>query len=129
MIGSSMGGTAALQHACHANRVLAFGPRVDLRTTHGSFVPTASQRACLDAVHASLEAMRGSVAVHAGLGNLVDMHQAGLVSGARGVTLETHDTFHHNVPMYLEREGLLVTLFKQELLELLTPSAGAHDVK
>ena len=44
MVGSSMGGCAALMHAHHANEVLAFGPRVDLERTHGSYVPEAAKR-------------------------------------------------------------------------------------
>jgi hypothetical protein len=31
MVGSSMGGSAALMHARHAHEVIAFGPRVDLQ--------------------------------------------------------------------------------------------------
>jgi hypothetical protein len=36
----------------------------------------------------------------------------------RAVVVVEHDTFHHNVPMHLEREGLLVPLLKRELVEL-----------
>ncbi|EOD05434.1 hypothetical protein EMIHUDRAFT_199173 [Emiliania huxleyi CCMP1516] len=47
------------------------------------------------------------------------MMQARLVAHAPGLALHEHDTFHHNVPMFLEREGLLVPLLKRELLALL----------
>ena len=57
--------------------------------------------------------------VHVGAGNAVDMMQARLVAHAPGLDLHEHDTFHHNVPMFLEREGLLVPLLKRELLALL----------
>ena len=120
MISSSMGATAALQHAALADRVLAFGPRAALHSTHGSFVPEHAQRACADAIRRALEAARRSVAVHVGTGNLLDMQQAGLVRGMPGVEVAEHDTFHHNVPMHLEREGL----FKRELLTLLQPRAA-----
>ena len=158
MLGSSMGATAALQHAHRAARVLAFGPRVDLRRSHGSFVPVAAKHACaqaidraletaLEAVHAREQASGGGtakggtgiggigsiggtgtgtrggtgvgrVAVHVGSGNLEDMTQAARVRGRRAVVVVEHDTFHHNVPMHLEREGLLVPLLKRELFEL-----------
>ena len=78
MVGSSMGGAAALMHAHHAHEVLAFGPRVDLERTHGSYVPDAAKRACASGVHASLRAMRGHATVHVGSGNAVDVMQARL---------------------------------------------------
>lgn len=48
----------------------------------------------------------------------------GMVCGLRlatghGASVVHHDTFQHNVPMHLEREGMLVPLFKRELLQLL----------
>ena len=73
-----------------------------------------------DVYRRALEAARRSVAVHVGTGNLLDMQQAGLVRGMPGVEVAEHDTFHHNVPMHLEREGL----FKRELLTLLQPRAA-----
>ena len=142
MLGSSMGATAALQHAHRAARVLAFGPRVDLRRSHGSFVPDAAKNACAQAIDRALEQHArehasgggtanggtgtsgndgtgvGRVAVHVGSGNLEDMTQAARVRGRRAVVVVEHDTFHHNVPMHLEREGLLVPLLKRELVEL-----------
>lgn len=122
MVGSSMGATAALMHAHLAHRCLAFGPRVDLRRTHGSYVPDCAKRACSDAVDRSLRGLGGaSVAVHVGRQNAVDVMQADVVRGLEHVTVVEHETFHHNVPMYLEREGGLVPLLKSELLELLRP--------
>ena len=38
------------------------------------------------------------------------------------VAVVEHDTFHHNVPMFLEREGGLVPLLKRTLLALLRPA-------
>ena len=45
--------------------------------------------------------------------------QAQAQAQAEVIRVVTHGTFHHNVPMYLEREGQLVPLFKRELLRLL----------
>ena len=42
-------------------------------------------------------------------------------SAGTGAMIVEHATFHHNVPMYLEREGLLVRLFKSECEALLRP--------
>jgi hypothetical protein len=38
--------------------------------------------------------------------------------------VEYHDTFHHNLPMNLERSGALSVLVKRELLSLLLAVAG-----
>eukprot|EP01046_Picozoa_sp_COSAG06_P015786 COSAG06_NODE_1023_length_11042_cov_2.398337_1_plen_2013_part_00 len=120
IVGSSMGATAALLHARCAQRVLAFGPRVDLELTHGSFLAPYQRAACNDRVMDALKEMtHADVSVHVGAGNLEDVLQARLISGLRSVRVEHHDTFHHNVPMYLEREGLLVPLLKRELLALM----------
>jgi leucine-rich repeat protein SHOC2 len=126
-----MGGTAALTHAHLADRTLAFGPRVDLRATHGAYLPQEAHSRCAEAIGGSLRRMRdassrsrargpGTAAVHVGAGNAVDCLQLGLVGGRDGVEAVEWDTFHHNVPMYLEREGQLVPLVKRELLGLLT---------
>jgi len=124
MVGSSMGGTAALTHSALAHRVLAFGPRVDLTHTHGSYVDTGARRACMDRIHATLGRDMGlKVTVHVGSGNLEDVLQAGRVEG-HGVTVTAHDTFHHNVPMYLQREGRLVPLIKRTLVALLLEGDG-----
>ena len=56
-----MGATAVLQHAQLADRAIAFGPRVDLRHTHGSFVPESSQSACAAAVGRALSQVSQSV--------------------------------------------------------------------
>ena len=100
----------------------ALGPRVDLDLTHGACVPAEPRRACTARVRHALAVMHargGRAAVHVGAGNAVDMMQARLVAHAPGLALHEHDTFHHNVPMFLEREGLLVPLLKRELLALL----------
>ncbi|EOD05436.1 Hypothetical protein EMIHUDRAFT_448659 [Emiliania huxleyi CCMP1516] len=122
LVGSSMGGTAALLHAHLGHRAVSFGPRVDLDLTHGAHVPAEPRRACTARVRHALAVMHargGRAAVHVGAGNAVDMMQARLVAHAPGLALHEHDTFHHNVPMFLEREGLLVPLLKRELLALL----------
>jgi hypothetical protein len=70
------------------------------------------------------------VAVHVGAENLEDVLQAQQVQAAAGgqpgagVEVVQYNTFHHNVPMYLEREGMLVPLFKRELLALLLQTGG-----
>ena len=122
LVGSSMGATAVLQHAQRADRVLAFGPRLDLRLTHGSFVAERAKGSCASAISAALDETRGSVAVHVGGGNLEDMTQARALRGRRGVVVVEHDTFHHNIPMFLEREQALVPLLKRELVEMMRPT-------
>ena len=116
VVGSSMGGTAALAHAGCGHRVLAFGPRVDLSRTHGSYLPVAQREALRRAVRGGVAAhsgRRGSVQVHVGAGNLEDVLQADRVRGEAAVEVREHDTFQHNVPMHLEREGKLVPLVKR----------------
>ena len=61
--GSSMGATAALQHATLGDRVIAFGPRVDLELTHGAYVPEVVRRGCRRALDASLQRMKGTADV------------------------------------------------------------------
>ena len=101
--------------------MLAFGPRVDLARTHGSYLPAAVQKACsadmLNSVASKPQSCK--VTVHVGEGNLEDVLQAGRLRGLDGVSVVEHDTFHHNVPMHLEREGALVPLLKRELIALL----------
>eukprot|EP00966_Prymnesium_polylepis_P238797 5522883-Prymnesium_polylepis.1 len=82
-----MGATAALQHAHLGSRTLAFGPRVDLRATHGSFVPPDACAACARAIESALGAAGGTVAVHVGEANLEDMGQAALLRSAPCVRL------------------------------------------
>ena len=51
-----------------------------------------------------------------------DVHAGGPRSCAGSIAWPSfveHPTFHHNVPMFLEREDELVPLLKRELLELL----------
>ena len=123
IVGSSMGATAALQHCSLAARTLSFAPRVDLALSHGSFVPVAARAACLEAVaNATAKSCPGSVVVHVGTGNHVDMAQAATVRDAPNVRVVEHETFHHNVPAYLEGEGELVSLLKAEILSVLRGS-------
>ena len=131
IVGSSMGATAALMHANLAHRVLAFGPRIDLEHTHGSFLDPSLRAACTDQVMCALQRIGGdeskvnpTVSVHVGAGNLEDVLQARLVERLSAVRVVQHDTFQHNVPMHLEREGLLVPLLKQELLALMLETDG-----
>ena len=123
MVGSSMGGTAALIHAHLAHRVLSFGPKTDLWHCHGAYLPDGAKRACTDAIRSSLERAGATatttVALHVGGSNLEDVQQASRLRGMAGVIIVEHDTFHHNVPMHLEREGLLVPIFKREAAALL----------
>ena len=65
--------------------------------------------------------------MHVGAGNAVDVMQAEQVKGIGGLRVAEHPTFHHNVPMFLEREGQLVPLLKRALLRLLRPREGEQD--
>ena len=63
-----------------------------------------------------------AVVVHVGAGNLEDVLQAEhacKMAPPGAIKVIRHDTFHHNIPMFLEREQKLVPLFKRELMELL----------
>lgn len=59
------------------------------------------------------------ISVHVGGENLEDVLQVERVEQIEGVHVVHHPTFHHNVPMFLEREGALVPLFKKEVLALM----------
>ena len=123
IVGSSMGATAALQHAALAARALAFAPRVDLALSHGSFVPGSSREACLKAItHSTITSPAGSIVVHVGTGNHVDMAQVATVRQAPAVHVVEHETFHHNVPAHLEGQGELVPMLKAEALHVLRTS-------
>ena len=74
--------------------------------------------------HADLTGKQPAVSVHVGAGNLEDVLQARLLEGLSVVRIVQHDTFQHNVPMHLEREGLLVPLLKRELLALMLTTKG-----
>jgi acyl-CoA synthetase (AMP-forming)/AMP-acid ligase II/Leucine-rich repeat (LRR) protein len=90
IIGSSMGATGALLHATLGQRVLAFGPRVNLELTHGSFLPAAVRRACTDAVLGALsqtDARGAKVSVHVGKSSLDETLQARLVDHLPGVAV------------------------------------------
>ena len=151
MIGSSMGGTAALVHAKLATRVISFGPKTELERCHGSFLPEGARRACHEAIVANTARSQSrSITIHVGSGNLEDVLQAERVaqrtpptqlhssspsilitasspSRVSCASIIEHDTFHHNVPMYLEREGMLVGLFKSECEALLRPELVQLD--
>jgi len=123
MVGSSMGATASLQHAALAARALSFAPRVDLALSHGAFIPAVARIACLTAIaDAVASAAQGSVAVHVGMGNHVDMAQVDTIPKKASVHVVAHETFHHNVPAYLEGMGELVPLLKAEALRALKES-------
>ena len=119
LVGSSMGASAALLHAHLGCRALAFAPRVDLGASHGAYVPEAARHAGLRHTLASLGRLEGVASVHVGRGNYVDVAQVQAVAHCPSVRLVQHATFHHNVPAFLEREGLLVPLIKSEIVELL----------
>ena len=36
-----------------------------------------------------------------------------------GVAVQEHDTFHHNVPQFLQQQGELVPLLKDEMIRVL----------
>ena len=128
MVGSSMGATACLQHADLATRALAFAPRVDLDLSHGAFVPPPARAAGLAAIHRSLAALPArTVAVHCGGGNYVDVAQVAVVRDAPSVAVVEHETYHHNVPQFLEGEGELVPLLRSEVARLLLHCAERHD--
>ena len=128
MVGSSMGATACLQHADLATRALAFAPRVDLDLSHGAFVPPPARAAGLAAIHRSLAALPArTVAVHCGGGNYVDVAQVAVVRDAPSVAVVEHETYHHNVPQFLEGEGELVPLLRSEVARLLLHGAERHD--
>lgn len=67
----------------------------------------------------SANSLPRSISVHVGGENMEDVLQAERVEEIEGLAVVHHPTFHHNVPMFLEREGALVTLFKNEVLALL----------
>ena len=124
MVGSSMGATACLQHAALANRALAFAPRIDLELSHGAFVPSTARAESLAAIRRSLGALPpATVGVHCGGGNFVDMAQVATVRGAASVVLIEHETFHHNVPAFLEGQSELVPLLRGEVARLLLAEA------
>jgi len=119
-IGSSMGATACLQHAGLAAHVLSFAPRIDLVLSHGAFVPAPTRAASLEAIVGGLAACQhGAATVHVGGGNHVDVAQVASVAGLASVHVVEHDTFHHNVPQFLQQQGELVPLLKDEMMRVL----------
>jgi hypothetical protein len=121
LVGSSMGASAALQHARLARRVIAFAPRIDLTKSHGKYVPEAVRAASLEHTFRALETMRGSAAVHVGRGNYVDLAQVRVIEHLPSVSMQEHDTYHHNVPQYMQQQGTLGAWLKDELVALLLP--------
>ena len=119
LIGSSMGASACLLHAHLGSRAIAFAPRIDLSASHGVYVPEATRKAGLKHTLDSLEKVKGIASVHCGRGNFVDKAQVEHVRGCKSVRVVEHPTFHHNVPAFLERAGVLVALIRRELLEIL----------
>ena len=48
------------------------------------------------------------------------MAQVASVAGLASVHVVEHDTFHHNVPQFLQQQGELVPLLKDEMSTTLT---------
>ena len=119
LIGSSMGASAALLHAHLGSRAIAFAPRVDLSASHGAYVPDGARAAGLAHTRRSLRALRGHADVHVGRCNYVDVAQVAPIAHEASVRVHTHNTYHHNVPAYLEREGRLGPMVKAACVELL----------
>ena len=63
--------------------------------------------------------MAGTASVHVGRCNYVDKAQVEHVRGLPSLCVVEHPTYHHNVPAFLEREGLLVPMIKAEVMALL----------
>ena len=53
----------------------------------------------------------------------VDVAQVRSVAHLSSVRVVQHATFHHNVPAYLEREGLLVPMVRSEVVGLVLGGA------
>ena len=119
ILGSSMGASAALQHAHLGQRTLAFGPRIDLNASHGTYVPAGAREGALLRTREVLRTMKGTATVHVGRTNYVDVAQTRHVEGLGRCTITMHDTYHHNVPQFLQQQGLLGAMIKAEVLELL----------
>jgi len=142
LVGSSMGATACLQHARLGARALAFAPRIDLDLSHGAFVPRAARDACRETILSSITQCASAAAtaaaasssceaaiaapvvvtVHVGASNHVDLAQVECMRNLSGVHVVEHATFHHNVPQFLEGNGDLVPLVKDEILTLMRDS-------
>ena len=72
--------------------------------------------------HSTITSPAGSIVVHVGTGNHVDMAQVATVRQAPAVHVVEHETFHHNVPAHLEGQGELVPMLKAEALHVLRTS-------
>ena len=129
ILGSSMGASAALQHAHLGQRTLAFGPRIDLNASHGTYVPAGAREGALLHTREVLRTMKGTATVHVGRTNFVDVAQTRHVEGLGQCTITTHDTYHHNVPQFLQQQGLLGAMIKAEVLELLLRAPGPLEPK
>ena len=64
--------------------------------------------------------------VHVGGGNHVDLAQVACVRGVASVRVVEHDTFHHNVPQFLQQAGELVPLLRDEVMRVLRAAEAAE---
>ena len=126
LIGSSMGASACLQHAYLGHRAIAFAPRIDLSASHGTYIPLGARTSGLERTRRSLTKMGGTACVHCGRSNYVDLAQVEHVRDLPKLQVRAWPTFHHNVPAWLEKEGRLVPLIKQELVRLLLEDHAAE---
>ena len=79
-------------------------------------MPAPTRAASLEAIVGGLSACQhGAATVHVGGGNHVDVAQVASVAGLASVHVVEHDTFHHNVPQFLQQQGELVPLLKDEM--------------
>ena len=86
-------------------------------------MPAPTRAASLEAIVGGLAACQhGAATVHVGGGNHVDVAQVASVAGLASVHVVEHDTFHHNVPQFLQQQGELVPLLKDEMSTTLTPT-------
>ena len=87
-------------------------------------MPAPTRAASLEAIVGGLSACQhGAATVHVGGGNHVDVAQVASVAGLASVHVVEHDTFHHNVPQFLQQQGELVPLLKDEMS---TPNPHPH---
>ena len=57
--------------------------------------------------------------MHVGRCNYVDVAQVETIAREPNVHVHRHATFHHNVPQFLQQQGELVPLLKDEMLRVL----------
>ena len=75
----------------------------------------------------SAEQLVGVACVHVGRCNYVDVSQVEIVRHVPTVRVTEHATFHHNVPAFLEREGLLLPMIRAACVELLLEGQRVDD--